>query len=179
MGQAGFSEQSELWMDENGRYPGHLALDEEIARHLQEEELIEDSPSVDVINNRELQIARDAELAHYMAANDGTLPEEFAVDNFSGGYHWAGKKKWSHSDAFADEELPIAPGAYPGTEVNGTAVCVACGDQNNNTRSFGRHVETTTAESVWSISSGSRWWTSNTSRLGATNRRYLSPSRKG
>ena len=132
MGQAGSSEQSALWMDENGRYPGHLALDEEIARRLQEEELLEDAPNVDGINIRELQIARDAELAHYMEGNDGTLLEEFAVNDFSGEYQWAGKKKRSHSDAFADEELPFTPGAYPGTEVNGTAVCVACGDQKQH-----------------------------------------------
>ena len=117
-------------MDENGRYPGHLALDEEIARHLQEQELIEDSLNVDVINERELQIARDAELAHYMDANHGELPEEFRTDGINGEYQWAGTRKRSHDDAFADEETPIVTGAFPGSETNEIVTCVACGDQN-------------------------------------------------
>lgn len=85
MGQAGSSQRSS-----DGGYgftPGQLGWDEYIARHLQEEEFIGNSVQLDAIDERELQIARDAELAFYMDANEGALPPEFGTNAVSGEYH--------------------------------------------------------------------------------------------
>jgi hypothetical protein len=69
MGQAGSSQQPGQILHLVGEYGSpskQLMWDEHIARHLQEAEFAGKSIEVDAINERELQIARDAELAHYL-----------------------------------------------------------------------------------------------------------------
>lgn len=54
----------------------HFDADEEIARRLQDEEYGHDANDLSgFLDERELQMARDAELAYYMDANGGELPQ--------------------------------------------------------------------------------------------------------
>ena len=109
MGQAGSTQHSE-----------QLLWDEHIARHLQEEEFTDDSIELCGINELELQIARDTELAHYLEANDGVMPPEFVINGPSGQYHWKGEVE----DAL--KTYAIAVKVEDGRRIEGTVTCVAC-----------------------------------------------------
>lgn len=127
MGQAGSSQQA--WLEEHHLVSDQVAsnLDEHIAQQLQEEEFKTKPTQLDSLDERELQIARDAELAFYMDANDGILPPDFEANDINGELRW----KYVHHSQHNEEALAgslIKPTPQHHSITGESITCAACDD---------------------------------------------------